>query len=70
MEMDDETVFEAWNRYKGLLQKCPQHKIHKWLKANQFYNNIRSEAQVILDALAWWSILKQNETKRTKFWKI
>ena len=32
VQQESETLYEAWERYKDLLQKCPHHEIPKWLQ--------------------------------------
>ena len=32
MQQDSETLYEAWERYKELLRRCPHHGIPDWLQ--------------------------------------
>ena len=52
---------KAWDKYKGLLRKCPHHEIPRWLQVNQFYNGLNSMSRAILDASARGLFLKKNE---------
>ena len=54
-------MFEAWERYKRLLRKCPHHEILRWLQVNQFYNGLNMSSQVILNASTRVSFLKKSD---------
>ena len=32
MQYDQESMYEAWERYKDLLRKCPHHELPGWLQ--------------------------------------
>ena len=32
MQYDQESMYEAWERYKDLLKKCPHHELPGWLQ--------------------------------------
>src|SRR5436190_14882718 len=36
-QMDHESLYEAWERFKELLRKCPHHEVPKWLQLQTFY---------------------------------
>lgn len=42
-------MFETWERYKDLLQRCPQHEYPNWLQIQLFYNGMSSTTKSILD---------------------
>ena len=48
----DETLYEAWERYKELHRMCPHHGLEKWLLVQTFYNGLNSESRIILDSAA------------------
>ena len=54
-------MVEAWERYKGLLRKCPHHEILRWLQVNQFYNRLNSMPRVILEASLGRPFFKKND---------
>ena len=39
-QQEGETLYEAWERYKELLRKCPHHGIPLWLQVQTFYNGL------------------------------
>ena len=52
---------EAWDRYKGLLRKCPHHEILRWLQVNRFYNGFNNISRFILDSSVGGSFSKKND---------
>ncbi|KAF7823643.1 uncharacterized protein G2W53_021787 [Senna tora] len=48
--LDNESLYEAWERFKELLRKCPHHRLPKWLQVQTFYNGLSSEIRMSIDA--------------------
>ncbi|GJW34099.1 putative reverse transcriptase domain-containing protein [Tanacetum coccineum] len=46
----DETLFQAWERFKELLMKCPQHYLTKMQEVILFYNGLDIPTRQILDS--------------------
>ncbi|GJT65046.1 mitochondrial proton/calcium exchanger protein-like protein isoform X1 [Tanacetum coccineum] len=46
----DETLFQAWERFKELLMKCPQHYLTEMQKVILFYNGLDIPTRQILDS--------------------
>nr|GEV10749.1 hypothetical protein [Tanacetum cinerariifolium] len=46
----DETLYQAWERYKDLMYKCPTHDINNHQKVNIFYNGLGSMNHQLLDS--------------------
>ncbi|CAL1406905.1 unnamed protein product [Linum trigynum] len=40
-QADDESLAETWERYKGLLMRCPNHGLEDWNVIIIFFNGIR-----------------------------
>ena len=49
-QQDMESLYEAWERYKDLLRKCPHHGLPIWLQVQTFYNGLIPNTQVMVDA--------------------
>ncbi|KAF7841444.1 uncharacterized protein G2W53_003742 [Senna tora] len=47
-----ESLYEAWERFKGLMRKCPHHGVPKWLQVQTFYNGLFSDFQTNVDVAA------------------
>ncbi|GJV77047.1 retrovirus-related pol polyprotein from transposon TNT 1-94 [Tanacetum coccineum] len=46
----DESLFRAWERFKELLMKCPQHYLTDMQKVILFYNGLDVPTRQILDS--------------------
>ncbi|GJX94452.1 retrovirus-related pol polyprotein from transposon TNT 1-94 [Tanacetum coccineum] len=46
----DETLYQAWERFKELLMKCPQHYLTKMQEVILFYNRLNVQTRQILDS--------------------
>ncbi|GJW95754.1 zf-CCHC domain-containing protein [Tanacetum coccineum] len=46
----DESLFRAWERFKELLMKCPQHYLTDMQKVILFYNGLDVPTKQILDS--------------------
>ncbi|KAH9697798.1 hypothetical protein KPL71_023761 [Citrus sinensis] len=49
-QFEMESLYEAWERYKDLLRKCPHHGLPVWLQVQTFYNGLRSNTRTMIDA--------------------
>ncbi|XP_031283214.1 uncharacterized protein LOC116141879 [Pistacia vera] len=45
-----ESLYEAWERFKDLLQRCPHHGLPIRLQLQTFYNRLLPNIQVMIDA--------------------
>ncbi|WVZ08241.1 hypothetical protein V8G54_021587 [Vigna mungo] len=50
VQQETESLYEAWERYKELLRKCPHHALPEWLQVQIFYNVLSPSFKAILDA--------------------
>ncbi|CAL1371591.1 unnamed protein product [Linum trigynum] len=49
VQADDESLSEAWERYKELLLKCPSHNLEEWNVITIFFDGIRREFRQALN---------------------
>jgi len=49
-QLDNETIYEAWERYKEALRKCPNHGIPDWLEIDMFYKGLLPTTRTLIDA--------------------
>ncbi|KAG9444969.1 hypothetical protein H6P81_016309 [Aristolochia fimbriata] len=59
MPEHDEQLFEAWERYKELLRKCPNHGIPRWMQIEIFYNGITVLTRCLIDVVAGGTMNKK-----------
>nr|GFA48450.1 hypothetical protein [Tanacetum cinerariifolium] len=46
----DETLYQAWERFKELLMKCPKHNLTEMHEVILFYNGLEVPTRQILDS--------------------
>ena len=59
MQYDNETMYEAQERFKELLMRCPYHELLDWLQIQTFYNGLINGNRAMLDATADGSLMKR-----------
>ncbi|KAF7822112.1 uncharacterized protein G2W53_027567 [Senna tora] len=57
--LDNESLYEAWERFKELLRKCPHHGLPKWLQVQTFYNGLSFEIRTSIDAAAGGALMSK-----------
>ena len=62
-ELDGESFYEAWERYKDLLRKCPNHNLPNWMQVHHFYNGLSILTRTLIDAFEGGAILGKNEVE-------
>ena len=58
-QLDFEQLYEAWERFKELLRKCPQHGIESWLQVQLFYNGLDGQTRSNIDTAVGGNILSK-----------
>ncbi|KAL5581832.1 hypothetical protein UlMin_014274 [Ulmus minor] len=56
-QYDQESLYEAWERFKEILRKCPHHGIPIWLQVSTFYNGLVSNYRAMIDAASGGSLM-------------
>ncbi|XP_012837507.1 PREDICTED: uncharacterized protein LOC105958049 [Erythranthe guttata] len=59
-QMSQEPMHESWERFKDLLQQCPQHGFNPWDQMDLFYNGLDQPARSLVNAASGGSL--QNKT--------
>ncbi|XP_021763812.1 uncharacterized protein LOC110728478 [Chenopodium quinoa] len=62
-QSDDESLYEAWRRFKRLQRQCPHHGIPEWMLIQTFYNGLTHEFRIYIDAASGGSVLTKNPTE-------
>ncbi|KAF7833226.1 uncharacterized protein G2W53_015559 [Senna tora] len=57
--LNNESLYEAWERFKDLLRKCPHHGLPKWLQVQTFYNGLSSEIRTSIDAATGGALMSK-----------
>ena len=62
-QLDGETFYKAWERYKDLLRKGPNHNLPKWMHMHHFYNGLSIPTRTLIDAFMGGAILGKNKVE-------
>lgn len=49
LQLEGESLYEAWERFKLMLRKCPYHDLQDWLQLQVFYNGLDGNLRSSLD---------------------
>ncbi|XP_017970395.1 PREDICTED: uncharacterized protein LOC108660654 [Theobroma cacao] len=59
-QFDGESLYEAWERFKEPLQRCPHHELPDWLQVQTFYNGLIGSIKTTIDAAAGGALMSKN----------
>ncbi|KAH9680322.1 hypothetical protein KPL71_026505 [Citrus sinensis] len=59
-QLEDESLCDAWERFKELLRKCPHHGIPYCIQLETFYNGLNPSTRLMVDALANGALLSKS----------
>ncbi|MCH87150.1 hypothetical protein A2U01_0008016 [Trifolium medium] len=62
-QAEDESLYEAWERFKELLRKCPHHGIPSCIQLETFYHGLLTSSRYTLDTSAGGAILEKSYNK-------
>ncbi|GAU36667.1 hypothetical protein TSUD_15800 [Trifolium subterraneum] len=60
---DSETLYDAWERFKLCLKKCPDHGIDELQQMQYFTQGLRPQTRMLLDASAGGSLKNKDEVE-------
>ncbi|KAA3483683.1 Retrovirus-related Pol polyprotein from transposon 17.6 [Gossypium australe] len=66
-DMDLETLYDAWERYKDLLRRCPHHGLPLWLQVQTFYNGVNPSTRQLIDVAAGDTLKKKTPEAAYEF---
>ena len=62
-QYEGELFYEAWERFKDLLRKCPHHSFTKWMQVHHFYKGLSHPTWTLIDASTGGAIMGKNEVE-------
>ena len=62
---EDESLYNAWERYKRLLKRCPMHGIDLTTQMDIFYHSLNYTSKGIIDA-AWCGAFKRKSAEEAR----
>ncbi|KAL0405596.1 UNVERIFIED_CONTAM: hypothetical protein Slati_3873500 [Sesamum latifolium] len=57
--LDRESLYDAWERFKSMLRKCPHHELPVWPQVQTFYNGVTLANRATIDVAAGGTIMKK-----------
>ncbi|KAL0449410.1 UNVERIFIED_CONTAM: hypothetical protein Slati_1497400 [Sesamum latifolium] len=57
--LDRESLYDAWEHFKGMLRICPHHELPVWWQVQTFYNGITLANRATIDAAGGGTIMKK-----------
>ncbi|KAH9671338.1 hypothetical protein KPL70_017334 [Citrus sinensis] len=62
-QLEDESLYEAWEKFKELLRRCPHHGIPCCIQLETFYNGLNPSTRLMVDASANGALLSKSYTE-------
>ena len=56
-QYDGESLYDAWQRYQGLLRMCPNHGQERWLIMQTFYKGLSFQTRAYVDLASGGGII-------------
>ena len=56
-QFEGESLYEAWERFRDLLRRCPHHGLPEWLIVQTFYNGLNLGTKTNIDAAAGGALM-------------
>ena len=62
-QREDESLDEAWERFKDLLRLCLHYGLQRWMLVEAFYNRVTEPMRSTADAVAESTLMNKTEDK-------
>ncbi|XP_017221442.2 uncharacterized protein LOC108198185 [Daucus carota subsp. sativus] len=59
-KQNDESLYDAWERFKELLRKCPHYGILHCIQMETFYNGLNAQTKMVVDASSNGALLSKS----------
>ena len=63
VQIEMESLYEAWERFQELLRRCPHHGLPIWQQVQIFYNGISASNRSMIDAAAGGTLWRKTLTQ-------
>ena len=60
-QIDEETLYDAWERFKDLLHLCPYHGLQRWMIIQAFYKGVTQPVRSTIDAATGGTLMNKTE---------
>ncbi|XP_062118746.1 uncharacterized protein LOC133832417 [Humulus lupulus] len=65
-QLDEESLYEAWEQFNELLRKCLHHGIPHSIRMETFYNGLNTHTKMVVDASRNGALLAQSNNEAYK----
>ena len=65
VQYEGESLYDAWQRYQGLIRMCPNHGQEQWLILQTFYKGLTSQTRAFVDSAAGGGIMNKTLDEAT-----
>ncbi|KAK4264934.1 hypothetical protein QN277_026049 [Acacia crassicarpa] len=55
-----ESTYDAWDRFKDIMRRCPQHGLVNWVQIEIFYRGLNTQTRSIVDTSSGGSLLMKS----------
>ncbi|XP_021741324.1 uncharacterized protein LOC110707605 [Chenopodium quinoa] len=62
-QSDNESLYEAWRRFKRLQRQFPHHGVPEWMLIQTFYNGLTHEFRIYIDVASGGSLMTKSPTE-------
>ena len=59
IQFEGQSLYEAWERYKDLLRRCPHHDLPTWLQVQTFCNGLGATNRSMVDAVVGGALMSK-----------
>ncbi|KAL0453610.1 UNVERIFIED_CONTAM: hypothetical protein Slati_1339100 [Sesamum latifolium] len=59
VQLDRESLYDAWEHFKGMLRRYPHHELLVWRQVQTFYNGVILANRATIDAAVGGTIIKK-----------
>ncbi|KAL0303407.1 UNVERIFIED_CONTAM: hypothetical protein Sradi_6208800 [Sesamum radiatum] len=59
VQLDRKSLYDAWEHFKGMLSRCPNHELPMWQQVQTFYNGLTLANRASIDVAAGGTIMKK-----------
>jgi len=66
-QFESESIYEAWESYKGLIRKVSHHGLPTWLEIQFFYNGLTPNTKMVIDAVAGGALMGKERDEALSF---
>ena len=65
VQYEGESLYDAWQRYQGLIRMCPNHGQEQWLILQTFYKGLTEQTRSFVDSATGGGIMNKTLDEAT-----